>query len=138
MTAINDDIKSWGLKNTHINNWLPDMNGTNYTTSKDLVTMLYNLDNEAFLNLDSRADIFDYLGHVKNNRLLAAGIPNDASIAHKTGDIGTMLGDAGIIYSPNGRKYIVAILVKRPYNDYSAKEFIVNASSTIYNYMTNY
>ncbi len=138
MTSVNDDIKSWGLKNTHINTWLPDMGGTNYTTAKDLATMLYNLDNEAFLSLESRADIFDYMGHVKNNRLLAAGIPSNASIAHKTGDIGTMLGDAGIIYAPNGRKYIAVIMVKRPYNDYSAKEFIVNASQIIYNYMTNY
>ena len=138
MTSVNDDIKRWGLKNTHINTWLPDLEGTNYTSTKDLVTMLHNLDNEAFLTLESRADIFDYMGHVKNNRLLAAGIPNDASIAHKTGDIGSMLGDAGIIYSPNGRKYIVAIMVNRPHNDYSAKEFIVDASKTIYNYMTNY
>ena len=138
MTSVNDDIKRWGLKNTHINTWLPDLEGTNYTSTKDLVTMLHNLDNEAFLTLESRADIFDYMGHVKNNRLLAAGIPNDASIAHKTGDIGSMLGDAGIIYSPNGRKYIVAIMVNRPHNDYSAKEFIVDASQTIYNYMTNY
>ena len=138
MTGVNDDIKSWGIKNTRINTWLPDLDGTNYTTPKDLVTMLYNLDNEDFLTLESRADIFDYMGHVKNNRLLAAGIPDSASIAHKTGDIGSMLGDAGIIYSPNGRKYIVAIMVKRPHNYYSAKEFIVGASKTIYNYMTNY
>ena len=138
MTAVNGDIKSWGLKNTHIQTWLPDLTGTNYTSTKDLVTMLHNLDNEAFLTLESRASIFDYMGHVKNNRLLAAGLPPNASIAHKTGDIGEMLGDAGIIYSPNGRKYIVAIMVKRPHNDYSAKDFIVNASQTIYNYMTNY
>lgn len=137
MTAVNNDIKSWGLKNTQINTWLPDMGGTNYTTTKDLAIMLHNLDNEAFLNLNSRADIFDYMGHVKNNRLLAAGIPANASIAHKTGDIGTMVGDAGIIYSPNGKKYIVAIMVKRPYNDFSGKDFIVNASQTIYQYMTN-
>ena len=138
MTAVNDDIKRWGLKNTHINTWLPDLNGTNYTTPKDLAVMLHNLDNEAFLTLESRVDIFDYMGNVKNNRLLAAGLPGDASIAHKTGDIGSMLGDAGIIYSPNGRKYIVAILVKRPHNNYAAKELIVNASRIIYNYMTNY
>ena len=137
MTSINNDIKSWGLKNTQINTWLPDMGGTNYTTTKDLAIMLHNLDNESFLKLESRADIFDYMGHVKNNRLLAAGIPANASIAHKTGDIGTMVGDAGIIYSPNGKKYIVAIMVKRPYNDFSGKDFIVDASKTIYNYMTN-
>lgn len=138
MSSVNDDIRKWGLKNTRVSTWLPDLNGTNHTTTKDLTTMLYNLDNESFLSLNSRADIFDYMGHVKNNKLLAAGIPSTASIAHKTGDIGSMLGDAGIIYSPNGRKYIVAILVKRPHNDYSAKELIVNASKTIYNYMTNY
>ena len=138
MNSVNNDIKAWGLKNTHINTWLPDLGGTNYTSTKDLATMLHNLDNEDFLTLESRADIFDYMGHVKNNRLLAAGIPSNASIAHKTGDIGSMLGDAGIIYSPNGRKYIVAILVKRPHNDYSAKELIVKLSNTTYNYMTNY
>ena len=138
MSAVNNDIKNWGLKNTHIQTWLPDLSGTNYTTTKDLTTMLHNLDNEAFLALESRASIFDYMGHVKNNRLLAAGIPSNASIAHKTGDIGEMLGDAGIIYAPNGRKYIVAIMVKRHHNDYSAKDFIVKASQTIYNYMTNY
>ena len=138
MDSVNNDIKSWGLSNTHINTWLPDMGGTNYTTTKDLTVMLHNLDNEDFLSLESRADIFDYMGHVKNNRLLAAGIPENASIAHKTGDIGKMLGDSGIIYSPNGRKYIVSILVKRPHNDYRGKELIVNASKMIYDYMINY
>ncbi len=138
MNSVNADIKSWGLKNTRINTWLPDMGGTNYTTTRDLTVMLHNLDNESFLSLESRADIFDFMGHVKNNRLLVAGIPSNASIAHKTGDIGIALGDAGIIYSPNGRKYTVAIMVKRPYNDVSAKEFIVKASETIYNYMTTY
>ena len=92
MTAVNNDIKAWGLDNTHINTWLPDLGGTNYTTTKDLTVMLHNLDNEDFLSLESRADIFDYMGHVKNNRLLAAGIPENASIAHKTGDIGKCSG----------------------------------------------
>lgn len=138
MNDINNDIISWGLNDTHINTWLPDLGGTNYTSAKDLTVMLHNLDNEDFLNLESRADIFDYMGHVKNNRLLAAGIPENASIAHKTGDIGSMLGDAGIIYSPNGRKYIVAILVKRPHNDYKGKEFITDSSKIIYDYMTAY
>lgn len=137
MDSVNNDILSWGLNDTKINTWLPDLSGTNYTTAKDISTMLYNLDNEEFLNIESRANIFDYMGNVKNNRLLAAGIPPEASIAHKTGDIGNMLGDAGIIYSPNGKKYIAVILVKRSHNDYSAKEFISTASKTIYDYMTN-
>ena len=52
---------------------------------------------------------------------------------HKTGDIGHMLGDGGIVMLPDGRKYIVVIMVKRPWNSYTAKQFIIDASKTIYN-----
>ena len=43
-----------------------------------------------------------------------------------------MLGDAGIVYAQNGRKYIVVILVERPHNDYSARDLIQEASKIIY------
>ena len=75
------------------------------------------------------------MGHVHNNRLIAAGLPAGAEFLHKTGDIGTMLGDAGIVYVPNGKRYIVVIFAKRRHNSPLGKEFIVKASETIYNYM---
>lgn len=136
MTDVNQAIREWGLKHTRIQNWLPDMNGTNYTTAHDLAVMLYNIENPKFLNLSSREKIFDYMGHVKNDRLIPAGIGAGASILHKTGDIGKMLGDAGIVYTPGGKKYIIVILANRPYNSPHGKEFIVRASELIYNYMS--
>ena len=74
-------------------------------------------------------------GLVKNNRLIAAGLGDGAMFIHKTGDIGTMLGDAGIVFAPNGKKYIVVILANRPHNAIEGKDFIVHASELIYNYM---
>lgn len=135
MVDVNQGIRDWGLEHTHVKTWLPDMNGTNHTTAKDLAVMLYNIENPKFLSLSSREKIFDYMGHVKNDRLLAAGLGAGASILHKTGDIGKMLGDAGIVYTPNGKKYIVVILANRPYNSPAGKEFIVKASELIYKYM---
>ncbi len=132
MPDVNNGLRSWGIKSTQVKNWLPDMAGTNYTTAKDLAKMLYNLDNPGFLNLNSREYIIDYMSHVANNRLIQAGLPADALFVHKTGDIGKMLGDAGIVYAPNGRKYIVVILANRPYNSPKGKEFINKASSIIY------
>ena len=76
------------------------------------------------------------MGHVHNNRLIQAGLGAGSVFLHKTGDIGKMLGDAGIVYAPNGKKYIVAILVNRPYNSPLGKDFIVKASEIIYNTMT--
>lgn len=135
MPDVNAGIRSWGIKNTHVNNWLPDIAGTNYTTARDLATMLYNLDNPGFLNINSREYIVDYMSHVENNRLIQAGLDPTAIFVHKTGDIGKMLGDAGIVFAPNGKKYICVILVNRPYNSPLGKDFIQKASRIIYESM---
>lgn len=132
MPEINRAMRQWGLTITHVNNWLPDLKGTNVTTAKEMAKMLYNIDRTNILDNNSKRHIADYMYHVKNNRLLKAGLPSNAILLHKTGDIGYMLGDAGLVKTVNGKKYIVVILVKRPYNNLTGKEFIVKASKIIY------
>lgn len=136
MIDVNQAIRDWGLKNTEVQTWLPDYAGTNHTTAREMGRMLYNIDeNEKFLTPESRTKILNYMGHVHNNRLIQAGLAPGAVFLHKTGDIGTMLGDAGIVIAPNGKKYIVVILANRPHNSVAGKDFIVHASEIIYNYM---
>ena len=136
MTDVNQSIRDWGLKNTKVQTWLPDLKGTNKTTAREMAQMLYNIDeNDKLLSEESRIRIFDYMGHVHNDRLIQAGLGQGAVFLHKTGDIGTMLGDAGIVIAPDGKKYIVVILANRPHNSISGKDFIVKASEIIYNYM---
>ena len=135
MDDVNIGLRDWGISKTYVRTWLPDLAGTNKTTAKDMAKILYNLDNPGFLNINSREYIIDYLSHVKNNRLIAAGLGEGAMFVHKTGDIGTMLGDAGIVYAQNGKKYIVVILANRPHNAPQGKDFIVKASSLIYKYI---
>ncbi|MEE3348720.1 MAG: serine hydrolase [Candidatus Gastranaerophilaceae bacterium] len=135
MTDVNQGLRDWGIKRTQVKTWLPDMQGTNYTTAKDLAKMLYNIENPKFLSDNSRTKIISYMSHVKNNRLIQAGLGSGASFIHKTGDIGKMLGDAGVVTTPNGKKYIVIIMANRPYNSPEGKDFIVKASEIIYNYM---
>lgn len=135
MDDVNIGLRDWGISKTYVRTWLPDLKGTNKTTAKDMAKILYNLDNPGFLNINSREYIIDYLSHVKNNRLIAAGLGEGAMFIHKTGDIGTMLGDAGIVYAQNGKKYIVVILANRPHNAPQGKDFIVKASNLIYKFI---
>ena len=132
MDDVNTGLRDWGLSKTYIRTWLPDLGGTNKTTAADMAKILYNLDNPGFLNINSREYIIDYMSHVKNDRLIQAGLGEGSLFIHKTGDIGTMLGDAGIVFAPNGKKYIIVILAKRPHNSYQGKDFIVKASELIY------
>jgi len=136
MTDVNQQIRDWGLKDTAIQTWLPDYNGNNHSTARDMAQMLYNIDvNKDFLSETSRLKILDYMGHVHNDRLIPAGLGAGAVFLHKTGDIGKMLGDVGIVIAPNGKKYIVAIMVNRPHNSVAGKDYIIHASEIIYNYM---
>jgi beta-lactamase class A len=50
------------------------------------------------------------------NRLLQAGIPEGTRIAHKNGwlpggSLGASTGEAGIVFSPKGRNYVIAVYV---------------------------
>lgn len=137
MPEVNNAIHSWGLKTTTVNNLLPDLDGTNLTTAREMAKMFYNLDMTGILSNESKKQIASYLVNVKNTRLLKAGLPDSAIILHKTGDIGFMIGDAGIVKAENGKKYIVVILALRPYNNLQGKEFIVKASTLIYNNLAN-
>lgn len=130
--GLNRAFREWGLKNSYMGDWLPDLAGKNKMSAKDLSTMLYNLDNPKFLNSQSKEFIKEYMGNVKNRNLIQASLPQNTTLYHKTGDIGKMLGDSGIVYSENGKKFIISILVERPHNDYSAKDFIQGATKIIY------
>lgn len=44
-------------------------------------------------------------------RLLQGGIPPGVRISHKNGWIDNEHGDAGIVFSPNGRNYVIAVYV---------------------------
>ena len=132
MAAFNSSMRSLGMSGITLQNRLPDLEGTNKITARQIATLLYNLDNPKFLSQKSKITINEYMANVENRSLLKAGLPPEAILIHKTGDIGKMLGDAGIVYDQNGRKYIVVILVERPHNDYSARDLIQEASKIIY------
>jgi beta-lactamase class A len=134
MNELNREMKRWGLKNTSFSEWLPDLNGTNVSTPKEMGTLLYNISNSDLLSIQSKAEIINIMSHVRNRNLIQAGLPDSARFIHKTGDIGHMLGDAGVVALPDGRKYIVVMMVERPWNSFLAKQFIIDASKTIYNY----
>lgn len=133
INQLNAAIRHWGFSKTQVTSWLPDLKGTNTTTPYDIATMLYNIDNQKFLPIQSAANIKEYMSHVENRTLIKSQLPENAILMHKTGDIGKMLGDAGVIYSPSGKKYIMVIMVKRPHNDYGARDLIQKVSKTVYN-----
>lgn len=130
--AFNRQMRNMGLKVTQMEDWLPDIEGYNKTTAREISKILYNLDNPSYINTKYKNVLKEYLGNTRNIHLLKEKLPPDVMILHKTGNIGSMIGDSGVIYTDNGKKYIVTIMVKRPTNDYAGKLLIQEASAIIY------
>ncbi len=133
--AVNQRIQQWGLSNTVIHNALPDLEGTNTTSPHDLSQALLKVNQGELLSLKSRDRLLGIMQQTKTRTLLPQGLEPGAIIAHKTGDIGTVLGDAGIIDMPNGKRYIGVVMAKRPFNDNDARILIQDMSRTAYQHL---
>jgi beta-lactamase class A len=137
LAALNQRFKSWGLNNMVIKNQLPDLEGTNTISTQDMVTLFAMIDKGKLIEPRSRDRFMDIMSRPVTKTLLPKGLGEEARIIHKTGDIGLAVGDAGIVDMPNGKRYAIAVMVKRPDNDQRANELIRQISRTTYDYFLN-
>lgn len=133
-TTLNQRFVDWGLNATKIRNPLPDLEGTNTTSPEDLSNLLLKIDRGQLVSSRSQERIMQIMQQTQRNHLLPQGLGQGATIAHKTGDLLSILGDTGIINLPNGKRYIASVLVKRSDNDPQAESLIREISRTTYEY----
>ena len=131
--TINQRFDDLGLRATEVNNWLPDLDGTNTTSAHDLSRSIALVDTGEALSLRSRDLFREVMGSSVTNTLLPTGLMQglggaqgapDSTLAskgyrvyNKTGDIGIAYADAGLIELPDGRRAVAGFLVKGPFND---------------------
>jgi len=145
--SVNQKFKKLGLKNTQLKNYLPDLSGTNLTSTKDLTLAMALVDTGYFLTSRSR-DIFrEIMKTSKTNTLIPTGIlrglgkkANDVDyhlslegyvIYNKTGDIGISYSDTGLIQTPDNSRAFASFIVKGPFNDPRSPELIRNLSAEL-------
>ncbi len=131
-TALNQRFTSWGLTVTEIRNPLPDLSGTNTTSPRDLAQLMAAVQQGDLISLKSRDRLLHIMRQTVTATLLPKGLGQGATIAHKTGDIGSMVGDVGLVDMPSGKRYVAVAMVKRPHNNEQAKELIRQISRAAY------
>lgn len=131
--VLNSKFADYGLEKTRLNGPLPDLDGTNMTSARDLAQTLLLITQDETLTLRSRDRVLNILQRTYNKSLLAAGLEEKEALTYnKTGDIASVLGDVALVDLSNGKRYIVAVLVERPTNDGRAVELIRRISTRIY------
>ncbi len=135
--ALNQRFRSWGLTATVLRNQLPDIEGTNTTSPKELGHVMAMVSKgQLVTNMVSRDRILDIMRRNERRHLLPKGLGAGAKIANKTGYIGAMLGDVGLVDLPTGKRYVAAVMVQRPRNDSRAESLITSVSRLAYQHFS--
>ncbi len=104
----------WERQNEHLHqagyvNTILSKVGAQQTSAHDVGLLLQRLYAGSLVSPTSNAAFLDLLKQQKINNRLPGGLPQGASIAHKTGDLDGLVHDAGIVFSPSG-DYVIAAL----------------------------
>lgn len=133
--ALNRRFTGYGLEATQLNAPLPDLEGTNLTSARDLAHTMLLISQGQALSTRSRDHVLNILKRTFSKGLLPANLEEKGALTYnKTGDIGSVLGDVALIDVPNGKRYVVAALVERPNNDGRARELIRRVSGRTYQF----
>ena len=109
----------------------------NVTSAYDLQVIFEQLAEGKAVNSDVSAAMVDILRQQYYNDLIPALLPKNVQVAHKTGWITGVHHDGGIIYLPDGRKYVLVLLSKQCKQEAAAVQLLANISRKIYNYFIN-
>ena len=151
INEIYERFKSIGLLETELNNLLPDLQGTNTTSAKDLATLIKIADEGDLISKKSR-DIFRAIMSTSiTNKLIPDGILNGLGIKpgnsdyklliqgfriyNKTGDIGITYADSALLEMPDTSRAFAAFIVKGPFNDQRSTKLIRDMSAAIVTYL---
>jgi beta-lactamase class A len=138
--AVNARFQSLGLTATVLNNWLPDLDGTNTSSARDLARAIALVDTGETLSPRARDHFREIMASSRTDTMIPQGLlrglgktaeqPDPellslgVSALNKTGDIGTAYADAALIQLPNGQRAVAAFMVTGPFNDPRSAELI--------------
>ena len=108
----------------------------NMVTADGLLRILVLLsEGKAFSPALSRR-MMDILHGQEFNQGIPARLPKGARVAHKTGEISTVAHDAGVVYLPKRKPYVVVILTEWDPEGSGRSRTIAAISHTIYEFLT--
>jgi beta-lactamase class A len=104
----------------------------NTTTARDLLTLLRAIAEGRAVSRDASREMTDILLGQKFNEGIPAGVPAGVRVAHKTGSITKIEHDAGIVYPPGRKPYVLVVLVRGIAEEARAHRLIADISRAVY------
>ncbi len=137
---VTETMRQFGAKDIEVLRGVEDMKafrkGLNNTiTAADLLIVFEKMANGETVNREASDAMIDILLDQRFNTIIPAELPSDVKVAHKTGTISGAHHDSGIVFLPDGRKYVLVLLSKDLEDTEAGTQALARVSGIIYNYV---
>lgn len=132
--------RNLGAKNIEVLRGVEDQKAydkglNNSTTARDLMIIMESIANNNAGNQKDCDAMIAILKDQQFNDMIPLYLPKDVKVAHKTGFITGVHHDAGIVYLPDGRTYVLVLLSKNLKDFDKGTDQLAKISKTFYDYV---
>ena len=117
LDAVRRTVDQFGLTGIDVRRGVEDEKAfehgiINRVTANGLVALLGLIAEERAYSPELSREMLDILHQQEFKKGIPARLPREVRVAHKTGDISTVAHDAGVVYAPGRKPYVIAILTE--------------------------
>ena len=139
---VMETMHSYGAKDMQVLRGVEDdkafQQGLNNTTmAYDLMVIFEKIAKGEAVSPEASKAMVDILLDQQFNEIIPAKLPKEVKVAHKTGSITSVHHDSGIVYLPDGRKYVLVFLSKGFKEEPIANEAMATVSKMIYHHIND-
>jgi len=114
-----------------------DAGKSNTTTAYDLMVIMEAIAKEKAVSEKADKEMFQILADQYFRDLIPADLPDNVTVANKSGFISGVQHDSGIVRLPDGRQYVLVILSKNLKDVEQGKKVSARVSRKIYDYVNS-
>jgi beta-lactamase class A len=139
---VTQTMRGYGAKDIQVLRGVEDQKAydkglNNTTTAYDLMLIFGKIAREKAVNKKASTAMIKILLDQQFNDIIPAQLPTEIKVAHKTGFITGIHHDSGIIFLPDGRKYVLVLLSKNLEDEKRAIKAMAHVSRLIYEYVVS-
>lgn len=113
-----------------------DLGMNNSVTANGLAKMYQLLAERKVVSAEASDKMIEILLRQKFKELIPKHLPADVKVAHKTGSITGVEHDSGIVFLPNGKKYVIVFLSKNLKKVNAGRKLGAKISKIVYDYLS--
>jgi beta-lactamase class A len=136
----NETMRKLGAKDIQVLRGVEDKKAfdkglNNSVTAFDLMLIFEKIAKNKVIDKQSCEEMRKILFDQKFNEIIPAKLPKEVKVAHKTGSIVGVQHDSGIVYLPDGRKYVLVLLSKKLKDADAGVKILAEVSEMIYGFV---